>query len=61
MKVKKAKPDNFEFGMTWSVEFIRRALKGEPMVMQPLCKKRRMVEDMQSSPSAHKTAMKIEP
>eukprot|EP00971_Amphidinium_carterae_P149165 2957587-Amphidinium_carterae.1 len=27
----KAKPEDFEHGMAWSVEFIRRALKGEPM------------------------------
>eukprot|EP00971_Amphidinium_carterae_P073583 1455117-Amphidinium_carterae.1 len=56
----KAKPDDFEFGATWTVEFSRRALKGEPMVMQPPCKKGRTVVGMQSRPSTYKTAMKIE-
>eukprot|EP00971_Amphidinium_carterae_P317817 6318005-Amphidinium_carterae.1 len=47
--------------MAWGLEFIRRSLKGEPMVIEPPTKRRRTAEDMQSSPSAYPTAVKMEP
>eukprot|EP00971_Amphidinium_carterae_P165126 3273386-Amphidinium_carterae.1 len=47
--------------MAWGLEFIRRSLKGEPMVIEPPTKRRRTADDMQSSPRAYPTAVKIEP
>eukprot|EP00971_Amphidinium_carterae_P051468 1013764-Amphidinium_carterae.2 len=54
-------PDWFDEGMRWAVEFVRRCLKGKPLVMQPAQKRRRTSQELQSSPSAYPVAMKLEP
>eukprot|EP00971_Amphidinium_carterae_P349955 6491313-Amphidinium_carterae.4 len=47
--------------MTCAVEFVRRCLKGEPIVLQPAQKRRRTSQELQSSPSAYPVAVKLEP
>eukprot|EP00971_Amphidinium_carterae_P316611 6293670-Amphidinium_carterae.1 len=47
--------------MAWAVEFVRRSLKGEPMVMEPPLKRRRTSDDLQGSQNAYAVAAKLEP